>query len=162
MPTKVEVQTLLTDRILKDKFNKDRRKFSRSYETSMFFDEFNAGGNLEGHIIFSPKSYVPRTIRTNLTLDLFGETVNVAELEARIEGLEHMVESYFGPSGPFSATQVQKGLNHLGRIIRSPVGDDYKVNDIPNVIDNDFKVPKVGLSGRRGNDSKIVSGIARL
>lgn len=120
----------------------------------MFFDEFNAGGNLEGHIIFSPKSYVPRTIRSNLTLDLFGETVNVGELEARIEGLEHMVESYFGPSGPFSATQVQKGLNNLGRIIRSPDQDDYKLNDIPNVIDNDFKVPKVGLSERRANHSK--------
>lgn len=47
MPTKVEVQTLLTDRILSDKFDKDRRMFSRSYETSMFFDEFNAGKQSE-------------------------------------------------------------------------------------------------------------------
>ena len=40
---KVEIQSLLTDKNLSEKFNMDRRKFSRNYEYSIFLDEYNVG-----------------------------------------------------------------------------------------------------------------------
>ena len=38
----------------------------------------------------------------NLTVDLFGHSVNFLELGGRAEGLEFFVESFFGPNGYFS------------------------------------------------------------
>lgn len=59
MPTKVEIQSLITDKHLSEKFNLDRRKFSRNYDYSVFFDQYNVGkfylgvsesfGNLDVH-----------------------------------------------------------------------------------------------------------------
>lgn len=43
VPTRVEIQGLLSDKDLKDKFNSDARKFSRNFEGSVFFDEINVG-----------------------------------------------------------------------------------------------------------------------
>jgi len=82
----------------------------------------------------------------NLTMDLFGETVNVVEVETRLEGLEHLVEAVFGPAGPVSASTVNGHIERAMRVIRSTVTSDEIVDeykDIPNVIDNNFKVPKV-------------------
>lgn len=124
----------------------DISTYAKTELTKIFFLSFFSGGNLEGHVIFSPKSYIPRTIMSNLTLDMFGESVNVVEVEARVEGMEHLVEAVFGPAGPISATNVNTQVDRALRFFRS-AAEDVKtsddVNSIPNVIDNNFKVPKV-------------------
>lgn len=81
----------------------------------------------------------------NFTLDLFGETVNVGEVETRIEGMEYLIESIFGPGGPISASTVNSHVDRALRYFRSTV-DEAKESGIFNespVIDNNFKVPKV-------------------
>lgn len=45
-PSRVEVQAMLQDEELSDKFNKDPRRFSRNYETSLFLNEFGLGEKL--------------------------------------------------------------------------------------------------------------------
>lgn len=81
----------------------------------------------------------------NLTIDLFGRSVNVVEMEARLEGFEHILEYGFGPGGPFSATQIGSKIDKLTRFIRgAPNRETYKPDKIfPNVIDNNFVLPKV-------------------
>ncbi|XP_043519972.1 uncharacterized protein LOC122533896 [Frieseomelitta varia] len=149
-PTRVEIQSLLTDRDLDDKFNKDRRKFSRNYDGSFFSEEYNFGANYQGNLIFSPKSYIPRTATFNLTFDLFGESVNVFELTTRLEGFEYYAEKFFGPDGPYSNEKVSGFFKYLFRNLRAAPEEkeDYweRVKSLPNVIDNEFIEPRISFS----------------
>ncbi|KAF4531743.1 hypothetical protein B566_EDAN015189 [Ephemera danica] len=113
MPSRVEIQGLLTDVDLKTKFSSDVRKFSQYFEKSMFHDGYNVGGNIEGSLVFSPKSYIPRSTTLNLTLDLFGESINMLEVTTRAEGFEYYIESLFGPSGRFNNKKVNEVLQSL-------------------------------------------------
>ncbi|XP_014226324.1 uncharacterized protein LOC106652091 isoform X2 [Trichogramma pretiosum] len=162
-PSRIEIQSLLTDRDLGNKFNSDLRKFSRSYESSFFSEEYNFGANQQTNLVFSPKSYVPRTVNFNLTVDLFGESVNLFEVGMRAEGLEFYAESLFGPKGPFSGVKVADHFRQFVRQFRDAKPEDdgreywKKVKALPNVIDNDFDQPRVSLSYKIfGNELKFV------
>jgi len=80
IPSRIEIQGLLTDANLRTKFSKDARKFSQHFEKSVYHEGYNVGGNVEGGLIFSSKSYVPRSGSLNLTLDMFGESINLLEV----------------------------------------------------------------------------------
>ncbi|XP_072403308.1 apolipophorins-like [Diabrotica undecimpunctata] len=94
-PSKVEVQSFLSDKDLAKKFDSDIRKFSRNFEGSMYFEEYSIGGNYESNVIFSTESYVPKSGMLNLTFDLFGESFNVLEIYGRVDGFEHYLETFF-------------------------------------------------------------------
>ena len=96
------VREILEDQNLQKEFNLDKRKFSRNYEGSFFLEKLNTGAKVEGDLIWSQKSFLPRSAMLNLTVDLFGHSVNFLELGGRAEGLEFFVESFFGPNGYFS------------------------------------------------------------
>lgn len=155
-PTNIEIQSLLTDRDLGDKFNSDIRKFSRSYDGSFFSEEYNVGANYQGNLIFSPESYIPRTATFNLTFDVFSESVNVFEFTTRLEGLEYYAEKFFGPEGPYSNEKVSGLFKTLLRSFReAPEQEDYwkRVKRLPNVIDNNFENPRISISYKIfGND----------
>lgn len=46
----------------------------------------------EGSLVWSPKSFVPRSANLNLTVDVFGQAVNLFEIGARVEGLETLLQ----------------------------------------------------------------------
>lgn len=90
----------------------------------------------------------------NLTVDLFGESINVFEVDARVEGFENIVENFFGPKGPLSSTKVDEmvsgTVDKAMRFIRSAKDEEEnelvgQTEDMPNIIDNNFKQPKVAL-----------------
>lgn len=41
---------------------------------------FFQGGSIDSNVIFSPKSYIPRSFTSNITLTLFGEIINLFEV----------------------------------------------------------------------------------
>lgn len=148
-PTKIQVQSLLSDRDLSDKFNSDGRKYSRNYEKSFFSEEYNVGGTFQTNVIFSSKSFVPRTLTFNISLDLFGESVNVIEATVRMEGMEYYVEKFFGPNGPFANEEISRHINTLLRSLRSAgEAENYweSLKTIPNIIDNNFNDPRISFS----------------
>ncbi|KAI4492782.1 hypothetical protein M0804_002573 [Polistes exclamans] len=157
-PTRVEIQSLLTDRDLGTKFNSDIRKFSRNYEGSFFSEEYNFGANHQSNLIFSPKSYIPRIASFNMTIDLLGESVNLFEVSMRMEGLEYYAENFFGPDGPYSNEKVSNHFKNLIRNFRSaPEREDQwsQVKRLPNIIDNNFNDPKISLGYKIfGNELK--------
>jgi len=120
---KQTIRKILEDQTLRKQFNLDKTKFSRNFEGSFFSDSLNTGAKVESNVVFSPKSYIPRSAMLNLTFDLFGESVNLLEVGGRVEGLERLVENYFGPKGYFS--------NNLkdGRVRRSVPND---INNLHN------------------------------
>ncbi len=100
-------------------FPADLRKFSRNMAVSHFCNINNAGWDIDTNIIYAPKSFIPRSASMNLTLDLFGQSVNLFEVRTtqifiyeneskyfsvrqvgmRAENLERLLEAYLGPDG---------------------------------------------------------------
>ncbi|EGI63145.1 Apolipophorin [Acromyrmex echinatior] len=147
-PTRVEIQSLLTDRDIGNKFNNDIRKFSRNYENSFFSEEYNIGMSYQTNLIFSPKSYVPRSLTFNVTTDLLGQSVNLFEITARMEGLEYYAENLFGPDGIYSNERISNHIqNFLRRFRSASENENYwdGVKRLPNVIDNNFDNPKISF-----------------
>ena len=72
-------------------------KFSRNFEFSALINKLNVGFAAESNVIWSSKSQMPRSISGNLTIDLFGQAVNLMDFGARMEGLEYLVKNVFGP-----------------------------------------------------------------
>ncbi|XP_077295548.1 apolipoprotein lipid transfer particle [Arctopsyche grandis] len=119
IPSRLEKQGFLSGNTIPiPKNTLDIRKFSRNFEYGVFFDDFNAGGNCEANIIMSPDTYIPRSLSLNLTLDMFGESINIFEMKARGEGFEDYIESIFGPNGQFGRSTVDNKLKSL-RVLRS-------------------------------------------
>ncbi|XP_032670099.1 uncharacterized protein LOC116843644 isoform X1 [Odontomachus brunneus] len=158
-PTKIEIQSLLTDRDFSKKFNNDIRKFSRNYDGSFFSEEYNIGANYQTNLIFSPKSYMPRSLMFNVTTDVFGQSVNLFEITARMEGLEFYAENLFGPDGIYSNEKISSYIRDFLRHFRSaPESENYwhGVKQLPNVIDNNFEHPKVSFGYKIfGNELKF-------
>lgn len=96
-PVNVALQGLLADADLGTKFNMDRRRFSRNYEKSLFFDDYNFGFVTDSNLIFGTDSYIPKSVSMNFTTDVFGESINFFEINTRFEGYENLFESIFGP-----------------------------------------------------------------
>ncbi|XP_066586148.1 uncharacterized protein Apoltp [Prorops nasuta] len=161
-PTRVEIQSLLTDRDIGLKFNNDIRKFSRNYDSSFFSEEYNFGANSQTNLIFSQKSYIPRTVNLNVTIDLFGESVNLFEVSTRLEGIEFYAENLFGPEGPYSNEKVSNHFKAFMRNFRAAPEEDEdywkSVKKLPNVIDNNFDNPQISLSYKIfGNELKYTT-----
>lgn len=106
-PHKQAIRAILEDETLQKEFNIDKRKYSKNYEGSLFIEKINTGATVEGDLIWSSKSFIPRAGMFNLTVDLFGNAVNLLEVGGRVEGLEYFLESYFGPNGYFSENDVK-------------------------------------------------------
>lgn len=110
-PHKQSIRAILEDETLQKEFDMDKRKFSRNYEKSLFIEKLNTGATAEGDLIWSSKSFIPRSAMVNLTVDLFGNAINLFEIGGRVEGLEYFMESYFGPNGYFSQKDVQEAVD---------------------------------------------------
>ncbi|XP_062612312.1 LOW QUALITY PROTEIN: uncharacterized protein LOC134274081 [Saccostrea cucullata] len=100
-PYKETVKSMLESDDLPKKFDLDKRKFSRNYEWSHYSQDLNMGGMLDSNLIWSPESFIPRSVSANLSVEMFGHSVNLLEIGGRAEGLDYLLESYFGPSGYF-------------------------------------------------------------
>lgn len=104
-PLKQNIKSILSNSMLKKEFNLEKMKYSRNYEASFFLEKINTGAAIDSNLIWSSKSFLPRSAMTNLTIDLFGHSVNLFEIGGRVEGLEYFLESYFGPEGYFGKSK---------------------------------------------------------
>lgn len=120
-PIRVAAQGLLVDDDLGTKYRLDVRKFSHNFENSLFFDEYNVGATNEANLIFGTDSYLPRSASYNFTIDLFGESVNIFEVSAYIQGFEHLVEGIFGPRGPLSTKGFSDKLEATKQYLKERV-----------------------------------------
>lgn len=66
------------------RFPNDLRKFSRNFEVSTLIDLLNIGASAESNIIYSQRSFVPRSASLNLTTDIFGHSVNLFEVSCHL------------------------------------------------------------------------------
>ncbi|XP_046812149.1 apolipophorins [Lucilia cuprina] len=123
-PIRIEAQGLLLNDDLSDKFKLDIRKFSRNYEHSLFFDEYNFGTTTDLNLLFGTDSYLPRMATLNFTSELFGQAVNFWEISARAEGFEEMVSTVFGPKGPLNREFFRKKFSFLNKLLGTESSED--------------------------------------
>jgi len=86
-PMKSEISEVIEDPHLLKTFDVDKRKFSRNIELSAYNELYNIGGTVESNLIFSSGSYVPRSASLNLTMNLFGQSVNLIDVGGRAQGM---------------------------------------------------------------------------
>lgn len=82
-PLKADVKKMITEKLsaseAKETFDSDFRKFSRNFDLSMQLLR-EAGVDLESDVVFSSHSYIPAHLKTNLTINMFGKSVNILEV----------------------------------------------------------------------------------
>ena len=100
-PHKQAVRQLLKKVQLPARFDLGRLQFSRHYEGSAFLKRLNSGAGAEGNLVWSSSSSLPRSAAANLTVDLFGRSLNLLDVGLRLEGLEYLLETLLGPYGYF-------------------------------------------------------------
>lgn len=109
-PHKQAIRAILENEELKKTFDLDKRKFSRNIEMSLFSEMLNMGGSVESNIIFSEQSYIPRSAMVNLTAELFGQSINFFELGGRLQGMEELLERFFGPGGEVNEIRQKRSV----------------------------------------------------
>ncbi|NWV12420.1 APLP protein, partial [Ptilonorhynchus violaceus] len=85
---KEHLRDSIPDEILSRDFDRETWKYS-SY-SDVTFHSAGAGANMEASVIFSPASFLPRSIMTNLTVHLMGQAVGV-----RLENAETLIQKVF-------------------------------------------------------------------
>ncbi|XP_077982070.1 uncharacterized protein LOC144437076 [Glandiceps talaboti] len=136
-PLKQDIRKMLGKTKLMKNFDKDPRKFSRAFETSMFSEKMSVGATVENHVVFAPDSWIPRSAMLNMTTQLFGYSVNLFEVGGRIEGFDYLLESFFGPGGYFpdnSLLEMVKTPEKDGRPKRSAIRAS-KLNNLHDRFD---------------------------
>jgi Domain of unknown function (DUF1943)/Domain of Unknown Function (DUF1081)/Lipoprotein amino terminal region len=157
-PVRIEAQGLLIDGDLSDKYKLDIRRFSRNYEYSLFFDEYNFGTTTDANLIFGTDSFMPRMATLNFTADLFGESINLFEFNARMQGFEHYLESLFGPMGAFSGKKVEERFNDVLQPFKDlmPDSDEERGTDMDDVEgEDDLGDEDFDYNSRTKRDSEI-------
>jgi len=111
-PAKASIRAIIENIELQKRFDLDKRKFSRNIEFSTFSELLNVGASLESNLIWSTDSFVPRSAMVNLTVDVFGQSVNLLEVGGRVQGLEDLLEKVFGPESNNVLSREKRALVH--------------------------------------------------
>ncbi|MEQ2244052.1 hypothetical protein ILYODFUR_013221, partial [Ilyodon furcidens] len=93
-PMKQTLIELLPDDIISRDFEAEFWKYS-SYSDHTFVSGFGIK-NVETSMIFSPKSFLPRSVSANLTMYLHGRAHNLLEINLHMENFEPLLRSAFG------------------------------------------------------------------
>ncbi|NXF48170.1 APLP protein, partial [Oceanites oceanicus] len=118
---KVHLRDSIPDEILSRDFDRETWKYS-SY-SDVTFHSAGAGANMESSVVFSPASFLPRSVMTNLTVHLMGQAVNL--LEAK--NVEALVQKIFGQKSATFSDHFFANTNERNRKSESPVETTGKV-----------------------------------
>ncbi|NXW03050.1 APLP protein, partial [Fregetta grallaria] len=118
---KVHLRDSIPDEILSRDFDRETWKYS-SY-SDVTFHSAGADVNMESSVVFSPASFLPRSVMTNLTVHLMGQAVNL--LEAK--NVEALVQKIFGQKSATFGDHFFANTNERNRKSESPVETTGKV-----------------------------------
>ncbi|KAL0966760.1 hypothetical protein UPYG_G00299790 [Umbra pygmaea] len=104
-PMKQALLEVLPDDLITKVFEGEPWKYSSYLDYTA--DSGLGVGNMEGAVVFSPKSFVPRSAMANLTVYIHGRAFNLLEVDLRVENIEPLLKDIFGhqsTSSPHSTT----------------------------------------------------------
>lgn len=77
------------------RFDVDWRRFSFASDNSFLIESLGVGASSQSNIIYGLDGYLPRSIRWNVTAEIFGNEFNTWDLSIRQESLEKVLENMF-------------------------------------------------------------------
>lgn len=101
------------------RFPFDLRKYSANGEFSYTIDSLGIANSVETNVIYSQKSFIPRSTTLNLTAEVFGHSFNFLEIQTRQENLDRLVEHYLGPKGILRTKSFQELWNTRGEAAKN-------------------------------------------
>lgn len=96
-----------------NKFPFDFRRYSFNREFSYAVESLGLGASADTSVVYSQKSFLPKSVAFNFSTEVFGNSFNVFEVEGRQDNLDRVVEHYFGPKGFFRGLDMQTAFNTL-------------------------------------------------
>ncbi|XP_066964619.1 vitellogenin-like [Macrobrachium rosenbergii] len=140
-PHKENLRYILSGISVPSNFSADIRKYSRNIDLSYYSPSFGVGAGLESDVIYGTRSFIPRSVRLNLTSTFGATPVNFGEFGCRFEGLESIIENHFGPEGYFQKTSV-------GQIIRDAMNyaEERGAGILDHVLNNIREKRRINLS----------------
>lgn len=63
----------------------------------MLVNKYNLGYAADADLIWSKDSNIPRAFKTNITVNLFGNSINLLDFGGRMEGIEYLITQLMGP-----------------------------------------------------------------
>ncbi|NWX40556.1 APLP protein, partial [Steatornis caripensis] len=118
---KEHLRDSIPDEILSRDFDQETWKYS-SY-SDVTFHSAGAGANMEASVVFSPASFLPRSVMTNLTVHLMGQAINL--LEAK--NADALVQKIFGQKSATSSDHFFANTNERNHKSENPVETTEKV-----------------------------------
>ncbi|XP_064151655.1 uncharacterized protein LOC104846619 isoform X3 [Loxodonta africana] len=95
-PLKQTLRDTLPEDILTREFHLETWKHSSYSDVTFHSVSGSLGANLEGILLFSPASFLPRSAMANLTIHALGHAFNLLELGLRLENAEEITRKLFG------------------------------------------------------------------
>ncbi|XP_039517178.1 uncharacterized protein LOC120471430 [Pimephales promelas] len=92
-PLKKDLMESLPDDIISKDFEAEPWKYSSHMDYTV--DTGVAAANIEGTVVFSPESFLPRYAMANLTVHILGRAFNLLEISLRMENLEPILKTIF-------------------------------------------------------------------
>ncbi|XP_057606639.1 uncharacterized protein LOC130861610 [Hippopotamus amphibius kiboko] len=96
-PLKQALREAIPEDIVSREFHPETWKHSSYSDITLRSASGRLGANLEGTLLFSPASFLPRSATANLTIHALGRAFNLLELGLRLENAEEMARRLFGP-----------------------------------------------------------------
>ncbi|KAM6155924.1 uncharacterized protein ACDL77_025152 [Rhynchocyon petersi] len=94
-PLKQALRDVLPEDVLAREFHPEIWKHSTYSDVTFQSASRSLGANLEGTLLFSPASFLPRSAMANLTVHAVGHAFNLLELRLRLENAEEMAHKLF-------------------------------------------------------------------
>ncbi|XP_039239514.1 uncharacterized protein LOC113982708 [Pipra filicauda] len=124
-PLKEHLRDSIPDEILSRDFEREAWKYS-SY-SDVTFHSAGAGANVEASVVFSPASFLPRSVMTNLTVHLMGQAANLLEVGIRLENAESLVQKVLGQKSASFSDYFFGTTNERNHKSENPVETAEKV-----------------------------------
>nr|XP_033696053.1 uncharacterized protein LOC101325118 [Tursiops truncatus] len=96
-PLKRALREAIPEDIVSQEFHPETWKHSSYSDVTFRSASGSLGANLEGTLLFSPASFLPRSATANLTVHALGRAFNLLELGLRLENAEEIASRLFGP-----------------------------------------------------------------
>ncbi|NWR65764.1 APLP protein, partial [Bucorvus abyssinicus] len=149
---KEHLRDSIPDEILSRDFDRETWKYS-SY-SDVTIHSAGAGANMEASVIFSPSSFLPRSVMTNVTVHLMGQAINL--LEAK--NAEALAQKIFGQKSATFSDYFFANTSERNHKSENPVETTEKVKQrklgLKRYSPADYLVTKSGkLKLRKANQN---------
>ncbi|KAK5918982.1 hypothetical protein CgunFtcFv8_022916 [Champsocephalus gunnari] len=135
------------------------RDFEAEFLKYSFYSDYTISSgmgitNVETSLVFSPKSFLPRSASANLTLYLHGRAHNLLEVDLHLENAEPLLRNFFGQQNSDGESQAQSPKSKSKEASRRRTEDGHGAEKEPCLSDTSsyLSQARAMLFGRRRSE----------